>query len=245
MEYQKSQNKLEVFLKKGTTIHFESDFMRTPGFSKDLLPKITSAFLCRLLNGRLWDPYLEAQKEHECITFSGPSPIGNFHFVEIPKGQSFFVKYWKFNSIAAYIFHEGGRFKRVFKPFKLRNLISGTAFGVRIEGPAEVAFYGEGIDMKVLNENERLFSDQVISFDASKTYTFKSLMPSNNSIFAQSINALSTTLSMEFADSTKTIYETVRKEKISSLSNIPKLVLSLLIFDLVIEKCVLWLLSIF
>ena len=111
MEYQKSQNKLEVFLKKGTTIHFESDFMRTPGFSKDLLPKIAGAFLCRLLNGRLWAPYLEAQKEHECITFSGPSPIGNFHFVEIPKGESFFVKYWKFNSIAAYILHEGGSSK--------------------------------------------------------------------------------------------------------------------------------------
>ena len=97
--------------------------------------------------------------------------------------------------------------------------------------------------MKVLNENERLFSDQVISFDASKTYTFKSLMPSNNSVFAQSINALSTTLSMEFADSTKTIYKTVRREKINSLSNIPKLILSSLVFNLVIERCVLWLLS--
>lgn len=244
MKYQKSQNKLEVFLEKGTTIHFESDFMRTPGFSKDLLPKITGAFLCRLLNGRLWDSYLESQKEDECVTLCGPSPIGNFQIVEIPKGESYFVKYWRFKSIAAYIFHESGTFKRVFKPFKLRNLISGTAFGVRIEGPAEVAFYGEGIEMKVLKENERLFSDQVISFDASKTYTFKSLMPSNHSILAQSINALSTTLSMEFEDSTNMIYETVRKEKINSLSNIPKLILSLLLFNLVVERCILWLLSI-
>ena len=229
-------NEAVVEVPAGTRVYLAKEFLRSSKFSRDFIPKYNGAFLQRLVSGRLWDLHIDGSNENDILRLSGSDPYGRFEFLEIKKGHFFFIR---LQNLAAYSFGKGGRFRRTISLFDPVRWITKTAFGVVVEGPAILLFYGAGIAHKSMGEEDYVFSDQLIGFDAGKKFQVKSLNPDKKSFFAVLMNAISASVCMEFPRGTNSIIRTVRSESISRLSLIPRLIFWGILVAYLIEKLVL------
>jgi pimeloyl-ACP methyl ester carboxylesterase len=234
-------NEIEVEVEPGETLHFGTEFLRTPRFSRHMIPHhwsslLPDAFFRRLFSGKLWDLHVTAGASPEKVLLGGNDPRGQFAVVEVLPDQKLFIR---LRHLAAYAFAEGGGFVTSMNPFDPSRWILKAVSALIVRGPATLLFYGVGLKMDTMQAGGHSFADQLLAFDATAPFRLHGLLPEGDGPAAYALNAASTTVDVEFAEEVPVIKTTLRTATTNRLSRLWRLLFFGLLLGWIVEQVVL------
>lgn len=233
-------NEIRVRVEPGETLYFGAGFLRSPVFSRDLVPHgwsrlLPDAFLGRFFAGKLWDLYVRAGQEAETVLLGGDEPTARFVVVEVEAQKKLFVR---LKHVAAYTFGHGGGFASSWNPVSASRWLLRAVSAVTIRGPATLVFYGNDLKADTLEPGGHSFADQLLAFDATAPFSLHGLLPEGPSPAGHWFEALSTIVNVEFQQGGTVVKKTRRQGQTNRLANLGQLLFVGLLLGWGIEKLV-------
>jgi pimeloyl-ACP methyl ester carboxylesterase len=236
-----ASNEIEVEVEPGETLHLGPEYLRTPRFSRNLIPHhwssiLPDAFFSRLFSGKLWDLHVTAGDRPEKVLLGGNDPRGQFVVVEVPAGKKLFVR---LRHVAAYTFATGGGFVTSMNLVDPSRWILRALSALMVRGPATLIFYGVGLKKDTVEAGGHSFADQLLAFDATTPFRLHGLLPADYGPAGHAMNAASTTVDVEFVEEAPVVKTTMRTAMISGLSRLGRLLVFGLLLGWLVEQAVL------
>lgn len=215
-------NATTAHLEPGEHLVFDGDFLRGHILGSPFPPfRWREALIPRLLTARLFFSTRDAW-ESETICLSGNRPHNEFHVVDVPTGKAYWIK---LPYLVAFSFGPSARFQTVRRWLDPVAWLIGATRSVIVHGPANLLFYGEGL---AVSDRSSIQSDLVVAFDASVPFKISGYDPGTKRS-AHLINALSSTVVMNFEGGGPLLQSTIRKVRKQRFIAIFRLLLSILL----------------
>jgi hypothetical protein len=195
-------NSLKVVLSPEERLNVFPMFAACGGY--DPRPIARSVFLSRWFAGKITEYCYQAGPQPMAVQLHGPDAHGRFHVMPVAEGHAVVVR---LKELAGYRLGGGNArlasCRQLFSPVRW---YTRTAFAVVVHGPAELVFYGPGLQYSESREHQECFASRLVAFDARTPFRIRGLRPTGSagSVF----DALSTVVDVSFLGATPLVWRT-------------------------------------